>query len=66
MLKIYCDRCGEEVSSVYGNAVVIDISNLSLFSDSVLEKKMHLCGDCFNDFLDHFIFDQKEDSDGKE
>lgn len=66
MFKIYCDRCGQEVSSVYGNAVVLDISNLSLLSSNVLDKKMHLCEDCFNDFLDHFIFDQKEDSDGEE
>lgn len=65
MIKYYCDRCGRELSDAVGDDVEIDISSLALVTHGRVESGIHLCKNCFDAFIDEFIFGQKEEFDGK-
>lgn len=66
MIKYYCDRCGKEVNTVIGNDVEFYISDLaSISSRTRMDGNLHLCEQCFKDFIDEFLYNMKEEPDGK-
>lgn len=65
MRKIYCDRCGKELSEAVGEDVMLYIHNLASVHKCNIRKEAHLCEDCFKEFIDDFLYSMdktKEDS----
>lgn len=47
MIKIYCDRCGEEIKTSFLKGIGKEHLEKVQFNDD----KYHLCPECYNDFI---------------
>lgn len=61
MIRYYCDRCGKPVNDLVGNDVEIHISDLAPIGTSHINNHIHLCEQCFKDFIDEFLYNMKEE-----
>ena len=60
MIKVYCDRCGEEIDKLLMFVIEVQPPTLRADSDMIYPNNYHLCRECLND-VDKFIVAKQTD-----